>query len=105
MFEHIDEQPEKRELMRALARAMIKIDDGEVGPLTDERRLGKARDGILKLLDMLKGNTPATPAMASADLRKIGEHLGVRGFANPRGSAQEELATAESLLTGLRRVK
>jgi hypothetical protein len=105
MFEHLDEQPEKRELMRALARVMIRIDNGDVGTLTDERRIEKGRDGILKLLEMLKGKTPATPALASAEIRKICEYLGVRGFANSRGSAQAELATAESLLTGLRRVK
>ncbi|SRR6266404_1242859 len=69
MFEHIDEEAEKRELMRSLARAVLKIDDGQVGMTTDERLIGKACDGVAKLIEMLKDQTAATPATASAELQ------------------------------------
>jgi hypothetical protein len=56
MFEHTDEQVEKRELMHVLARAPIKIDRGDIDNAADER-IGEARDGIIKILEMLKVST------------------------------------------------
>jgi hypothetical protein len=103
MFEHTDEQLEKRELMRVLARALIKIDRGEIDNVSYER-IGGARDGIVKVLEMLKGNA-GPPEIVSTELRKACHSLGVKKFQNPEDSAQRDLARAESLLTDLSRIK
>jgi hypothetical protein len=52
-----------------------------------KRLIGKSRDGILKVLEMLKGKTLATPTDASAELRRACQHVGVARFANARGLA------------------
>ena len=102
MFENLDEEREKSELIFHLSRALIRLGEADAGLVTDYRVLRQAGDGIRRALEMLKDRIPATPHTLSAQLERVAEVLGVDSrITSSPDSVQAHIGSAQYLLADL----